>query len=46
MSRRREIILMPVVAAAIYAWMIHAVYVDVKRAVARRWWPAPPIDYP
>jgi len=34
------------VAGVIYSWMVAQALRDAKRAVGRRFWPGPPIDYP
>jgi hypothetical protein len=37
---------MPIVAGAIYVWMVRQVMKDIRTVAAQRWWPGPPIDYP
>lgn len=46
MKRIVRIAVIPVVAGAIYAWMIYHTLKDARVELARRWWPGPPIDHP
>jgi len=37
---------MPIVAGAIYIWMVRQALKDARHVMGRRWWPGPPIDHP
>jgi|688.fasta_scaffold698545_1 hypothetical protein len=37
---------MPIVAGAIYAWLIKQAILEARVALAHRWWPGPPTDHP
>jgi hypothetical protein len=46
MKRLVRIAAVPIVAGAIYAWMIKQAILEVRVALAHRWWPGPPMDHP
>jgi hypothetical protein len=46
MKRLVRIVAVPIVAGAIYAWMITQAARDARTVLARRWWPGPPMDHP
>ena len=46
MKRLVRIAAVPIVAGAIYAWMITQAMRDARVVLARRWWPGPPMDHP
>ena len=46
MRRILHIAAIPVVAGAIYGWLVIQAAKDARHMVARKLWPGPPIDFP